>query len=323
MIPKVCTFILLNPNIRLVFRFEVPTVFKSDLLYLYQYSDCGNGVIEFSQMFVNIADTKNGDAITYLNIPWGGVRRSTFREVLRSDTDGNILPRDYPLQRFGDVEGRMTPLYQTGGYTTFAQNLINPKIPIPLPCGIPHHKDGGGGNTKTYCTQDDIKSEGYIRLKLVIQSNNPCWHARGASRNHGDYIVACRTHNIPGFPQLPGCSTCESDINIVVHETNLTVVSSKGILWWSRGSSLTYFRSSKSSEELNKIWGKGDELEIYPVVDTEIPYEENLALCYVHGTDNQYYDTGNKWYNAPTRMRYGQAGRDFNVFVSWLVLRVF
>lgn len=71
-----------------------------------------------------------------------------------------------------------------------------------------------------------------------------------------------------------------------------------------------------TSKQLNEIWRKGDKLEMYPVVDTYIPHKENLALSYIHGTDDEYYDTNNDWYNAPTRIRYGQAGRDYNVFVS-------
>lgn len=290
---------------------HVPTVFKSDLLYLYQYSDCGNGVIEFSQMFINVAD-KYGNSINYLNIPWGGVRRSTFREVLLSDTNGNMLPRDDPLQRFGDEGGRMPPLHQTGGFTTFAQKLINSNAPIQLPCGIPDGR-GGGSKIKGTCTHHDIESGGFVRLKLVVQRNNACTDAVKMSKKYRDNIVACRTHNIPRFPKIRNCSTCGSEINIIVQQRNATAVLSNGIVLLSWQGRLTYFRSSKKSEELNKIWRKGDNLQIY-AVDNGIPYEENLALCYVHGTDDEYYDTDNNWYTAPTRMRYGQAGRDFNVF---------
>ena len=61
----------------------IPMVFKSDMVYLTQYSDCGNGVIEYAQMYLNINNgTVSGSPFIeygppvfhYLNMPWGGVR---------------------------------------------------------------------------------------------------------------------------------------------------------------------------------------------------------------------------------------------------------
>ena len=61
----------------------IPMVFKSDMLYFTQYSDCGNGVVEYAQMFMNVnTETLIGSPYNeygppvyhYLNIPWGGVR---------------------------------------------------------------------------------------------------------------------------------------------------------------------------------------------------------------------------------------------------------
>ena len=62
----------------------IPMVFKSDMIYLTQYSDCGNGVIEYAQMYLNVNNgTVSGDPFLveygppvfhYLNIPWAGVR---------------------------------------------------------------------------------------------------------------------------------------------------------------------------------------------------------------------------------------------------------
>ena len=62
----------------------IPTVHKSDLLYFNQYRNCGNGVIEYAQMFLNIHNEMvygnpfleyAPPVIHYLNAPWGGVRR--------------------------------------------------------------------------------------------------------------------------------------------------------------------------------------------------------------------------------------------------------
>ena len=61
----------------------IPMVYKSDMVYFTKYSDCGNGVVEYAQMFLNINnETVVGSPFTeygppvfhYLNIPWAGVR---------------------------------------------------------------------------------------------------------------------------------------------------------------------------------------------------------------------------------------------------------
>ena len=61
----------------------IPMVFKSDMIYFTQYTDCGNGVIEYAQMFLNVHNvTYSGypyveygpPVFHYLNMPWGGVR---------------------------------------------------------------------------------------------------------------------------------------------------------------------------------------------------------------------------------------------------------
>jgi len=96
---------------------KTPTIFKSDLLYVHQYRDCDNGVIEYTQLFVGYF----GGQIAYLNMPWAGVRTSSLPDLYLSNLDSTMADKEDPIQLF-NVETKMPELREMGGYSTFAQN---------------------------------------------------------------------------------------------------------------------------------------------------------------------------------------------------------
>jgi len=100
---------------------SIPTIFKSDLLYFHRYRNCGNGVIEYTQMFVGYI----GGKFTYLNMPWAGVRGSSLPDLhlhYSDDTVQTIKEKD--IHNWGD--NSMLPfLKDSAGYTTFSQPLDN------------------------------------------------------------------------------------------------------------------------------------------------------------------------------------------------------
>jgi len=96
-----------------------PTIFESDLLYFHQYRDCGDGVLEYTQMFVGYF----GGSIAYLNIPWAGVRESSLPDLYLSNPDDDLTMADKePTIPYWGQTGQLKDLQDTGGYSTFAQN---------------------------------------------------------------------------------------------------------------------------------------------------------------------------------------------------------
>jgi len=97
---------------------SIPTIHKSDLLYVHQYRDCGNGVLEYTQMFVGYF----GGQLAYLNMPWAGVRTSNLPDLYFSNIDFTLAAKEETIQGFG-INDKLLTLAETGGYTTFAQNV--------------------------------------------------------------------------------------------------------------------------------------------------------------------------------------------------------
>jgi len=94
-----------------------PTSFKSELLYFHQYRDCGHGVLEYIQMFVGYF----GGSVTYMNLPWAGVRESSLPDLYLSTKSGIMADKEPSIPYWGKT-GVLINLDETGGYSTFAQN---------------------------------------------------------------------------------------------------------------------------------------------------------------------------------------------------------
>jgi len=99
---------------------SIPTVHESDLIYVHQYRNCGNGVLEYTQMFIGYF----GGQLAYLNMPWAGVRTSSLPDIYLSNTDFTMQPKLGTIQNWG-VNDILLDLPETGGYTTFAQDVEN------------------------------------------------------------------------------------------------------------------------------------------------------------------------------------------------------
>ena len=77
-------------------------------------------------------------------------------------------------------------------------------------------------------------------------------------------------------------------------------------------------------EENMQRWGENDKLLTlaetggYSTFAQDITKnaESTAALSYVHGVCTECSDTNNKYFRAPSRFRFGIAGRDFTVFVG-------
>jgi hypothetical protein len=73
---------------------HVPTTFKSSVLFIHRYKDCGNGVVEYTQTLQNFAPSGSvGSEVNqnYFNFPWGGVRPSILPVAIEPDpSDGTF-----------------------------------------------------------------------------------------------------------------------------------------------------------------------------------------------------------------------------------------
>lgn len=100
---------------------SIPTIFKSDVLYVHQYRNCGNGVLEYTQMF----NGHIGGQSAYLNIPWAGVRGSNLPDLYFSEDDFSMAPvvKEVNIPYWGTKDTYLVTLPETGGYTTFAQDV--------------------------------------------------------------------------------------------------------------------------------------------------------------------------------------------------------
>jgi len=98
---------------------SIPTAYKSDLLYIHRYRNCGNGVIEYTQMFVGYV----GGQLAYLNMPWAGVRGTSLPDLHLHWSDGTVKTmKENDIHWWGD-NSILPFLHQSAGYTTFSQAL--------------------------------------------------------------------------------------------------------------------------------------------------------------------------------------------------------
>lgn len=80
---------------------HIPTIWRSDVLYFNKYTSCGN-VIEHTQIVHNINNsTKSsdigGDIISYINIPWGAIRKSNLQSIFVANKYSQKLERRWPV----------------------------------------------------------------------------------------------------------------------------------------------------------------------------------------------------------------------------------
>ena len=152
---------------------HTPTPFKSAGLYYNRYRDCGDGVLEFTQLVHNFGE----DEFDYLNMPWGGVRPSVLQDLLVAQPGGaSALHKDYdePMQSWGD-NTYMPNIKDTGGYATFVENLVCATCgTFALPCA-----DSSG--TVVACS--DATSVG----QLILTKQNAC--AESASHRYASISV--------------------------------------------------------------------------------------------------------------------------------------
>lgn len=77
---------------------HVPTPWESPLPYYTHYRDCSDGVIQCDMGVYHFG--QEASVFDHFNVPWTGVRTSTFPDLLSSNPEGN-LEHVHPLGAWG------------------------------------------------------------------------------------------------------------------------------------------------------------------------------------------------------------------------------
>ncbi len=85
------------------------------LLHYQRTKDLGDGVIEITHSIYNFGY----DTVDFHNLPWGGVRKTVFDNMLVSNPGGGFTDR--PIVSFGNPTNQVVTAAATGGWAAFAE----------------------------------------------------------------------------------------------------------------------------------------------------------------------------------------------------------
>jgi hypothetical protein len=266
---------------------HVPTTHESGMLYLDRYKDCGEGVVEHTRLLH--ANVGNTDKLDYLNVPWGGVRTSSLRDLViaRKSGEYDIIE---PMHTWGDTTNpdALIDLDETLGYTMFVEDLVS-SIPID--------------DWTAPCTEESPST----CLQLVLKG--ACSESPNHTKNHGSYTLYC--------PIEPTALIKTGESRPVMLQNSRNGESAKftnGVLHWSWNTNSFYGFSDVTAEEFNNLFAVGDDIEV-TYFDTGKPEEENRALAHVHGNKSKWLSPPEG--EVPNRLRIGKGGsikRDYTVY---------
>lgn len=94
---------------------RTPCIWKSGVLAYTAYRDCGDGIIEINQVLHNFGT----EELTFLNTPWGGVRKSSLSHTVISSPDGTWEVAD-GMYGWTDIPTRAQA--DTGGWIGYVQD---------------------------------------------------------------------------------------------------------------------------------------------------------------------------------------------------------
>lgn len=264
---------------------DIRTKFESNILYFNSYRDCGEGVIQFSTVIHNTGNIDgSGDDVTYLNVPWGGVRQSTLRDIFRSSPDGQ-MHLDYPPKFFTPGRESILNPNDTGGYTTFTEQVVVPKsIYDEYPFELP----------------DD--------MHIVLADEIAGHYSKSNSLLAHKYCISARIEPVP-IEHKDGCLDC--DLSFTNKRTGDSIEVRMVLHWAWKNSQLYFCPENIDAGQFNAIFKKNDEI-IVSRRNVGKPMEDNLALTFVHGFQSPLAER-----YASSRIHWGKCGdasRDFTVF---------
>ncbi len=128
--------------------------YTSTVLYYNQYKNLGEGIIQVDYLMYNYGE----DTITFINIPWGGVRRSTFDHFFAS------LPDHSYFEETGTFTSYTENLINTGGWAAFSSDPLGnaPSLALIMDNdeGVLRLGDAGTIANRDYTVFEGIKFPG-------------------------------------------------------------------------------------------------------------------------------------------------------------------
>eukprot|EP00584_Thalassiosira_punctigera_P005954 CAMPEP_0172540772 /NCGR_PEP_ID=MMETSP1067-20121228/11704_1 /TAXON_ID=265564 ORGANISM="Thalassiosira punctigera, Strain Tpunct2005C2" /NCGR_SAMPLE_ID=MMETSP1067 /ASSEMBLY_ACC=CAM_ASM_000444 /LENGTH=776 /DNA_ID=CAMNT_0013326685 /DNA_START=99 /DNA_END=2425 /DNA_ORIENTATION=+ len=336
---------------------HVPTPFTSPIMYINKYTNCGDGVIEHTQMIHNFADPDNSDFgevdQTYFNVGWGGVRSSTLPFALEPNPADGTLSYDDPdtvdyleLRPWGydggSFKGSRQSLTSLGGYTSFVADglrvnhasVSSAEIALTLWC-----QTISTGAMVRSCTDAQVDSGTHKRIELRVLGNSSPSCATGAYQK-GVAELKCNFRDV-GFGRthvyLSSPDTAHPWVNFGFKNTRTGEVLEVAYVrhWsWLTTNQQTLFSiiaSSKAAarDTVNAMFDNSNNSTILPieiVALTPVSQAANYtpsalsAFTFVYGKGGEY----GQGLGGQSRRRVGSTAqgvgqRDYTVFtINWL-----
>jgi len=107
----------------------------SGLLNYQRTRDLGDGVIEVTHSIYNFGDNR----VDFHNLPWGGVRKTEFDNIIVSDPGGGFTDRD--IVDFSETENQVVLADDTGGWAAFTEGTDGTDRGLAYVFGFDTHAD--------------------------------------------------------------------------------------------------------------------------------------------------------------------------------------
>jgi hypothetical protein len=260
------------------------------MLNFNRYKDCGDGVFEYTTLRHN--NVGNEDALTYLNVPWGGVRKSTLSDLVVPFTVEGETQYDSLPGWGSDNANTIFDVAKTEGYVMFPEDL--PDLNTGIQDGDPY----------------------VLPVGMVLTIGGNCQESSGHTSSTGQYTVKCP---IAGNTVADGAGARAVGVRLT-NATGSSVTAKAGVLHWAWKSTNMFFWPDVSAAEVRDTLRTGSSISVsyyVPVDSNAKSVEDNLALGHVFGTSNSKKGTDvDGVARAATRLRWGSTSksRDYQVY---------
>lgn len=266
--------------------------FKSKALSYNRYLDCGDGIVEVTNLIHNWNDPGK-DVFNWLNVPWGGVRQSALRNVFHQKADRSGSQQVLPLTTF--ATGIWYPGNNIGGYTAFVQDVPEPanKPPFEMPCA-------NAQGYKVACTGT------MVRVSLVLDRDNAC-SAYGTGKEIICSIVKTTLLYSGCFDiqRNNGWPACYFHFS---NGRNASFIVTSVSYWaGSAGTRVIFNADSVDANAINSMFKKFDHFFVSYATPPSIPLESNQALAIIYGLDTEL-KAPRSWTQGGSLLRCGVAG---------------
>eukprot|EP00547_Thalassionema_nitzschioides_P017898 CAMPEP_0194242066 /NCGR_PEP_ID=MMETSP0158-20130606/7711_1 /TAXON_ID=33649 /ORGANISM="Thalassionema nitzschioides, Strain L26-B" /LENGTH=804 /DNA_ID=CAMNT_0038977085 /DNA_START=68 /DNA_END=2479 /DNA_ORIENTATION=+ len=292
---------------------HVPTKWDAPLLYYTRYRDCGDGVIQYDMAMYHFGQDGSRD-FSYFNTPWTGVRTSTFRDLMTSNTDGSL--NFAYLNNFINGAG-VKNLEDTAGFTTFAEA-------VTTTYSYPFCVDSTDASNWYYC--DDANAPNALvpfSFKPTTTKVEPTghWETYGLAE---DSTVRMNWCSLSSSMPLGAAGWGKYGTSVIItnDDTGFSFESDY-IIHYCYDGAWTYMSASEPSYKIAQQFPVGASISVAYKGD-EAPWNAQNGLTFVHGKGAEF-DSDTAWHRARSRIRYGittEVDRDGTVFTTNLIGRL-